>query len=175
MAAITGPTVPKKKHSVVRWFVLGLVMWIVTAVYFFVSTEWLLASKMLGTDRVTVSTVARVELEQGDPFGLVKSESGSVRCTVAPDAGHPRAYLASQSEFRGRRNGPPVADHAWFTGGATVGCERPAIFLLPGVYSHTSSNVLSGLMATAAGLIVIGSVQVYRRVRQANRVPAGKA
>lgn len=161
-----GPAAHKKKPSVVRWFVLCVLTWIIAFGYMFVFAELTMLSHLTGTSATEVNATAGIELKQGQPFGLVATESSTATCSVSPEAGQPRQYLAALERSKNRSR-PPVTDTGWFTGAATVRCDHPARFLPPDRYEY--DQVGPGLMVVASLFLVIGVIQLFRRSQLVNR------
>jgi hypothetical protein len=170
--ATNGEATRKKPPRVLRWIVLCLLFWIATAVFFFVSAEVTIASRLLGSDQVAVEPTARVELEQGQLFGFAADRDEFVTCEVIPEAGEARSFVADRPTASRRSARLPAAEQAWFTGPAEVRCTASASFIPPERYEKTSVKVLTGLMAASSFLILVVIVQIARRVRFNNKLYA---
>ncbi|WP_232284008.1 hypothetical protein [Saccharomonospora glauca] len=159
----------KKPPRVLRWVLLLLLVWVITLGYFLVSSEFLIWSRVFGKDEVTADPVARVELEQGQPFGLAARNDEHVECQVVPDSGEVREFVPDRPTYSRRSSRLPAPEPAWFSGSAEVRCTGPTTVLLPERYDRTNLYVLGGLLGASGLLIVVVVVQITRRVRFANR------
>lgn len=160
-----GAVAKRKPPRVLRWIIVLLLVWLVTAGYFLVSTEMTIWSRVFGGDEATANPVAQVELEQGQPFGLAAHRDEHVKCQVTPESGEPREFVPDRPANSVRSSRLPAPEPAWFSGRAEVSCTGPTTVLLPDRYDKTGLNVLFGLMTASSLLIVVVFVQIVRRVR----------
>ncbi|MER6988235.1 hypothetical protein ABT337_01830 [Saccharopolyspora hirsuta] len=167
--AANGAVAQKKPPRVLRWIIVLVLVWLVTAGYFLVSTEAAIWSRVFGNGEATADPVAQVELEQGQPFGLAAQRDEYVKCQVLPESGEAREFVPDRPANSLRSSRLPAPEPAWFSGPAEVRCTGPTTVLLPDRYDKTGLNVLYVLMSASSLMIVVVLVQIARRVRFSNR------
>ncbi|MGI8307286.1 hypothetical protein [Saccharopolyspora hattusasensis] len=155
-----------------RWIIVLLLVWLVTAGYFLVSSEFAIWSRVFGGGEATADPVARVELEQGQPFGLAAQRDEHVNCQVIPRAGEVREFIPDRPANSLRSSRLPGPEPAWFSGPAEVSCTGPTTVLLPERYEKTGLNAMYVLMSASSLVIVVVLVQIARRVRFSNSLHA---
>ncbi|HVK20996.1 MAG TPA: hypothetical protein VM677_06520 [Actinokineospora sp.] len=156
----------KKKPKVLRWFVLWIVFTGLAAVVALVVAPLLFTAKLAEAGEVVVDPSVRFEAAAGDFFGI-ETDDGHFSCLVRPDSGAERDIAVSENT--GRRSMRESVYTAWFSGQATVTCERRAELVLPEVYKaeRTTDVAFTVLMGLGGASLLFGFFRLWQRTRRA--------
>ncbi|WP_436492948.1 hypothetical protein [Actinokineospora sp. HUAS TT18] len=156
----------RKRPKVLRWFVLWIVFSALAAVSALVVSPILLTAKLAEAGEVVIDPTTRFAADSGDYFGL-ETDDGTFSCTVRPDSGEERELPVS--EGHGRHRMRETTFTAWFSGSATVTCERRAELILPSVYQWDRAiGVAPGVLLGLGGAsLLFGFFRLWQRSRRA--------